>query len=246
MSSNSNPNVVVIFVFPFLTLVIFFLTLVCILHKTDPDSNWKSKFRILFYMIFQFLCLPVLLIFLLINVALIFASYVFCRKLVYISTKTIFDFFSSIFEKLKICNKCKFGSTEEVNRIKIKKKESNEIEELPERANKYKEVSNESGGANDPKNIAVVKQSNLHLNNDNNNEAVDKKDIFSLNPPNRPNINKKVKNKGKIFEFLSKTLLSEDNTPGYVTLLNNIKNKAKVKKENKNLSDLKNTVVINL
>jgi hypothetical protein len=80
--------------------------------------------------------------------------------------------------------------------------------------------------------------SNLNKKNENNiiNESnVNTKKINIFMPVNetRPLPVKKKPNKNKIMDFLSNALVNNDNTPSYVNLFKNIKDKSKEKLENK-------------
>jgi hypothetical protein len=208
---HMSPAVIVLF--PLIFISIFTSIIYFVLNKNEKDL--KNKLRIIIFILLQFFCLPLLMIFFIVNSVLIFASYIFCKKLIYISTKNTLEFFSWLCEKIK----CQRG----VKTIVISKKQNSS--ELPERASRYKDVADASKDENSKQNM------NLNLNN---------KNLFQTQI-NRPAA--QPKKKGKIMEFLSKNILSDDNTPVYINLIKKIKNNTKNKfNQEKN----NNTIVVNI
>jgi uncharacterized membrane-anchored protein YitT (DUF2179 family) len=205
-------NIAVIVICPIIILSILTIVSYMIIKAQENKTN---TLRIVIYHLLQFICLPLLMIFFILNVFLISFSYLFCKKLCYISTKNTMECLLSCFQKLK-CKKS-------VNTIIITKKKMNE---LPERANKYKDVNNDSKQES-------TNNQNLNLNKN-------KPNLFNDNNYRIPPTNKKPK--GKFMEFLSKNLISDDNNPVYINLIRNIKNKTKgIKEKNATV----NNVIIN-
>lgn len=208
---GQHPNPALIFFLPFIIMIIGFTLLIILVHKSEKEPSLKNKLRVLFYYMLQFLCLPLLVLFLFINGILILISYLFLRSLWYISIKNMVEFFEKICGKICCC-KSKVAS------IKIERK-SDDVK-LPERANRYKDVSDNSKQDNTSNNTGGAM--NLNLNN---------KNVFNnINMNNyRPQV-QKTKTKNKFMSFLQNVLINEDNnTPGFINLMRSIKNKAKEK-----------------
>jgi hypothetical protein len=202
---------------PFLILFLFFTIIFIVLQKFSRDSTITDNLKLIFYYMILFISMPFVCLFLLINIILITLSLLFFEKLYYISLKKVFEF---IFKTCSLCKKS------EVNTITIIKKP--EIEsQLPERANKYKEVSNES-----KEKIEKQQGDNLNLNKS-------PEVIVNIMNNSRP-LNKK--GKGKNFEFVNKILEDDKNRPTYVVLLNMIKNKMKNKFNTNNIVNISNVV----
>jgi len=198
-------------------IFIFFLLLsvmAIILYKYQSTPNNKQMMKILFYITLQFLFMPLFIIFLMINILIIGFSYYFLNKIYYISGKKICSWIENccIFVKKK---------NETVNTITVTKHVDIVF---PERANRYKDLNNESKQKEDEK----AKDQNLNLNN---NKSLNIFNKDNHNTACRPRVGKKQINEGKLMEIISDLLVNEDNSPGYISFLNNLKNKAKGKFE---------------
>lgn len=191
-----------VYVIPLIIFVFFGAILVLILYK-----NTKEKYKIVSTLIFimiQFLFLPFLIIFVLVNLSMIGISYFCFKKIYYFNLNRRIDWLVS-----KIC--CVKGNPT-VTSIKVTSKNN----PIPERANKYKDINEEADKSN-----------TLNINVNNNVKTLFKQEVRQ---PPRMQVNKKKK--GKFMEFLENALVSEDNTPAYVNLIKTIKEKAKENKKN--------------
>lgn len=215
-TSNTHSTVGVIIGIPVALLIPFLVIFIYLTHKGETNPNLKNKVRVILYFLAQYLLLPFLLIFLLVNCIVMFVSYFFLKKLLFFSVEKF----------LKDAFACKKKSTD---KVKIVRKPSDEESKKAidqtgadqDRVNRYKIANDDSNGSQG--NV----QDNLNLN---------RKGLFdsTVNRPNTSTVLTKTANKSKIFNFLANALINEDGTPGYVNLIRSIKNEAKVKMENRN------------
>lgn len=336
---NDHPAPILVIFLPLFFLAIFLSLLLIALCKSEEKRD--NIIRIMSYILIQFVCLPFLIIFIIVNLVLISLSFLCFKKLNYISTKKAFEY----------CKGCLgYFSKRDVTTIKIGKRVHN-VPNSSSSAN-YKDVNDNSksndhplhlnrvsenlnlnknsininsNSLNNNNNIAVNNNNNfnneqlnlrttgiansnlnnfdshLHCENDkeknlsglekinkepninNNNLNDDVKDKYNSNLvksdivnknnnknliPNyktekiendsnsnkqenkvnifmsikdaRPQPGNKKANKSKIMEFLNDVLVNKDNTPSYINLFKNIKDKSKEKLEK---TDVNNVVI---
>ncbi len=212
----------------FITLfpILFFVCLIFILMMVIfyGEGNLRNSSRILIYLIIEYIAMPFLIFFLVLNIFTIMFSYLFCNTIVYISTKVVFDYFTS----------CCRNDTVEV--IKIKKAPVNNEsrdEIVPNRADKYRDMDqqNDFKITNNVLNITDNRESKFNMNLSKITDTQSKQITQNINVIN-------VKKKGKMTEFLDKYLMNEDNTPSYINFIRNIKNKSKEVIEEKSNDDV--------
>jgi hypothetical protein len=229
----SHPSILEIILIPVSIFLIFFIIFLFILGNTEKETS--IRLRIIIYTLIQFLLLPMLIIFLLINLALVLISLLCFKKAHYISLKSI-------------C--LKRGSSQEIqgtkaNVIVVKKRLHTEIENNSNVEIKKQQSIGEgqAKGITMP-NIVTIKNETIDksANNNcpNNNGSIVQLALRSY-IPGIDDINKKTvnfvnnfprtgkANKGKIMEFLQKALVSDDNTPSYINFIKTIKDKTKEK-----------------
>jgi hypothetical protein len=211
---TDNTEIILI---PIVCLLIFFSLFIYILHTMSSTPDLKSKFKIIFYLLIKFIGMPFLIVFLTLNSIMILISILFLNKLHYLSPRMIFNFFSKFFTKL--FSKCKKQTG--VTIIHVIKKPSIEVNVLPDRANKYKEVENDS------------KQGEKININENKHNLFEVDCSKNYRPPVG---NSKPMDKGRVYEFLTKTLVNEENSPSYVSIINMMKSKAKGKMKKINVT----------
>lgn len=236
MSEGLNNNkifphtqLLVIVMIPASCLLIFFTLYLFILHSMDDTLNLKNKLKILLYYLIKFIGIPFLIFFLIINAIIILISILFFNKVYYITPKMVYIFFSKIIYSVYL--KCKGTKNLDVIVIHVNRKPPAEEVHLPDRANKYKDVENESKHEE----RINVKENKIN--------------IFELeNMKNmRPQISTtKTVNKSKVIDFLSHALVGDDYSPSYISLLNMMKKKAKESFDRTTLNgDLSNVNVNN-
>lgn len=224
-----HTQLLVIVMIPASCLLIFFSLYLFILHSMADKLNLKIKLKILLYYLIKFIGIPFLIFFLIINFIIILISILFFNKVYYITPKMVYIFFSKIINSVYL--KCKGTKNLDVIVIHVNRKPPAEEVDLPDRANKYKDVENESK----QEERINVKENKIN--------------IFELeNMKNmRPQISTtKTVNKSKVVDFLSHALVSDDYSPSYISLLNMMKKKAKESFDRTTLNgDLSNVNVNN-
>lgn len=227
-----QPELQIVILVPIVIFAIFASILVLIIYKLDRAST--NKLKLVIYILIQFIMLPFLVVFVAGNAISMAISYLACKKLVYLSSKDIINFIINCKNRFR---------TGENSVIQIAKKQEEGVK-MPERAERYREVANDSKTAQMGPSPNLQLSNNVSGNNIGNsnqqlNMIADKNNNVNLNiqkPPQRPS-----GKKNKVMDFLSKALVGDDNTPSYVNLIRTIKNNTKAKMQNKT----ENVIVIN-
>jgi hypothetical protein len=206
-----HTELLVIVMIPLTCLLIFFSLYLFILHTMSKTPNFKNKLKIILYFLIKFIGLPFLIFFLIINAIIILFSILLLNKVYYVSPKMVYNFFSKVINSVYL--KCKCKKDLDVNVIHVTRKPQVEEIQLPERANKYKEVDDDS-----------KQEERINVNENNKNNIFEQDNIKNM----RPQINTiKTVNKSKVIDFLSQALVCDDNSPSYISILNMMKKKAK-------------------
>jgi hypothetical protein len=217
---TSQPSVVSIILIPGSIFLVFMAVFLFILAHTEKETN--IRVRIIIYTLIQFTLLPLLLIFLVINVILITFSYLFCKRLYYISFKNI-------------CRCRKSTDIGVTKKIIVKTKQAQEDNSGIELKEKDIKIDNMMKAGTSPniqadndstKGGTYIYPSVIHVP-DNGNKG-EQSIIINVNK-NFPQTGRA--NKSKIMEFLKNALVADNNTPGYINFIRNFKNKTREKLE---------------
>lgn len=179
---NIQINYTLVILLPLIFLIIFLLILITALIKSDETTGNIS--RILFYILSQFLLMPFLMLFILINIFTLSISVMFCKEAKYISLKKIAEFFD--------CVKC--TCRKKINVIKVEKKIDyfgpNSNSEV-DKQKKKERISNNSDSEKDKEIYKYNPYSNNPSNKEENNiieEFKEEKKEFEIKEEKKENI----------------------------------------------------------
>ena len=215
-------SIIFIVLLPIIFIVLFILFLLLLINYAE--DNLKNTVRILCYVLIEYIAMPFLVIFLILNAFLLSISYFCCKSVIYISITNMCQFINKFFNKCKKVD----GEIIQIKKVNVINDSKDHI--MPTRADLYKDLDNTEHNTKFKKD-----QTNINLkiaDNSSLNKRVKAKYLNSVQI-----------NKSKINEFLNKYLINEDNTPGYVNFIRNLNNNTM---DDKNNSHIKPSDVISV
>lgn len=200
---------------PLLILCLFCSIYFIFLIKLNNDNS-NSNIKSMFFYVIQFVSIPLVLLFLTINMIMLIYSLLRPNSshFYYLSWKNVFNFFS------KFCCTCRSKNTNLMNSKVINIVRKQDDKSLPERAQQYK-IELEREEMNSPDKLKM----NLPI------DLSKDRSIFELENFKSPAQNAKpvqLEQSNNYVNYLSNVLV-KDNSPSYVSILDRIKNKMKSK-----------------
>lgn len=215
--------------FPLMFFVSLMVMLLLLINY--GEGNLRNTSRILIYLLIEFIAMPFLFFFLILNSVLILFSYFFCKNVVYVSTKNVGEFLNALFEK------CRNNNTEVIN---VKRHQNTSNNNDVNNESKDRIVPNQNR-ADKYKDNDESKENNVVNNNTNVLNILDNKDIKVQEGTQAANTTMNeaiVRKRGKVTEFIKNFLMNEDNTPSYINFIRNLKNKTKENQNNDSSNDM--------
>jgi hypothetical protein len=224
---NDHPAIKLVIILPLFFLAIFLTFLLIELIKAEEKR--ENIIRIISFSLIQFVCLPFLIIFIIVNLVLVSLSFLCFKKLNYLSSKKVFEYLKNCFA---------YFSKKVDTTIKIEKEFN--CTSNASLTDNYKDVNNDSKSKDNPLQINKFSE-NLNLNINNN------KNINNLNNLNKNNSYKNSKVNNILSNALDnnndKDINNIQNKKNFVNL-NSISNNFDSKIQNKNNKE-KNSIGLN-